>query len=169
MTCPQVRQATPVFTLRKGAVEGTEEERQQAQSMCGLLVLVVVLLDLQRVSCLQVRQVALVFALRMGAVEGAKAASIVCVRLARLDGSAAGPAASDLSSSEAGSAGLRAAHGCSRRHEGRQAAGKVCLRLADLDSCAAGLTASFLSSSEAGSFGVRAAHGCGRRQLTVVE
>ena len=45
VTCPQVRQATPVFTLRKGAVEGTEEERQQAQSMCGLLALVVVLLD----------------------------------------------------------------------------------------------------------------------------
>ena len=90
------------------------------------------------------------------------------MRLARLDGSAAGLAASDLFSSEAGSAGLRSAHGCSRRHEGRQAAGKVYFRLAGLDGCAAGLAASFLSSSEAGSFGVRAAHGCSRRQLTVV-
>ena len=74
----------------------------------------------------------------------------------------------NLSSGEAGSAGLHAAHGCSRRHGRRQAAGIVRVRLAGLGGCAAGLAASFVSSSEAGSSGIRAAHGCSRRQLTVV-
>ena len=120
-------------------------------------------------SCPPVKQTAPVFALRMDAVKGAKAASMVCVRFAGLGGCVAGLAASDLPSGGAGDSDLRAAHGCSRRHEGRRAAGKVGVRLADMDSCAAGLTASFLSSSETGSFGVRAAHGCSRRQLTVVE
>ena len=44
VSCRPARQATPVFRLRKGAVEGTEEERQQAQFMCGFLAWVVVLL-----------------------------------------------------------------------------------------------------------------------------
>ena len=30
VTCPQVRQVAPVFTLRMGAVEDTEGDRQQA-------------------------------------------------------------------------------------------------------------------------------------------
>ena len=48
-------------------------------------------------SCPPVGRAAPIFALRRGAVDGAKAASIVCVRLALLNGSAAAPA-SDLSS-----------------------------------------------------------------------
>ena len=45
VTCPQVRQAAPVFALRMGAVEDTKGDRQQAKSVCGLLAWMVVLLD----------------------------------------------------------------------------------------------------------------------------
>ena len=79
-----------------------------------MLALVVALLD-QRVSRSPVRTVDSVIVLRKGAGIGANAASIVYARIAGLGGCAAGPAACVLLSSEAGSSGLRAAHGGSRR------------------------------------------------------
>ena len=81
---------SPVFTLRKGPVEGAEEDMQQCT---------------------------------------------VCVRFAGLGGFTAGLAASVLPSSEAGSSGLRTAHG---RSEGAKAASRLCVRLAGLGGCATG-------------------------------
>jgi len=52
----------------------------------------------------------------MGESEGAKAASIVCVRLAGIGGCTAGPASVPLTS-EDGGFGYRAAQGCGRRHQ----------------------------------------------------